>query len=154
MRFLLILVFALIGLLLGIGWFHLDTSGFFEKWNLLPNPSTEILTLFSPGTIPDEFGNPKDCDYSFPEFTFPSNHPKIIENCVQRIDRAADAYTRTVYIIDGKGEFWTWSHFSYVYDEELKKIVFPLIGISIGVVPGVLINRYFKNKHRAAFTAG
>lgn len=112
MRFIRVIALGIIGLLLGIVLFQLDTSGYFERWHKLSSPSNEVLDLFSQKTTPDEYGNPTPCDESSSEFSFPSNAPKEMVDCVQRIDRAADAKTRTVYATNKDGEAWTWSsHF-------------------------------------------
>jgi hypothetical protein len=73
MRFIKVIALGIIGLFLSIGWFQLDTSGYFERWQKLSKPSAEVLNLFSQRTAPDEYGNPQPCDQSSPEFSFLSN---------------------------------------------------------------------------------
>ena len=141
MRFIKVLALGIIGLLLGIGWFQLDTSGYFERWEKLPNPPAEVLSLFSPGKVPDEYGNPQVCDQASPEFSFLSNTPREIADCIQRIDRAADANTRTVYVRDENGQVWTWSYFDYAYYYYAKRITLPTIGFSFGLLIGLLRNK-------------
>ena len=141
MRSIKIIVFVVIGLFFGIGWFQLDTSGYFERWQKLTEPSTEILNLFSPGIVPDEYGNPQVCDFSLPEFSFLSNHPKEIAECIQQINMEAEANTRTVYVIDSNGEVWRWSYFSYAYDYYAKRIILPAVGMVFGLFIGLLASR-------------
>jgi len=148
MRSIRVPAFAIIGLLLGIGWFHLDTSGYFERWEKLVNPSADVLGIFSQRTFPDDYGNPQTCDYSSPEFSFLSNTPEDIEDCVQRLDMAADANTRTVYVVDNHGEIWMWRYFSYAYDYYTKRIIFPIVSIVFGLLIGLLTNRRALHKQQ------
>jgi hypothetical protein len=146
MRFIKVIALGIIGLLLGIALFQLDTSGYFERWHKLSNPPAEVLNLFSPGIAPDEYGNPQPCDESSTEFSFLSNTPKEIVGCIQRIDRAADATTRTVYVTNGDREIWMWSYFDYAYDYYAKRIYFPTIGLTFGVVIALFMNKRASNK--------
>jgi hypothetical protein len=139
MRFFIVFALGIIGLLLGITLFQLDTSGYFERWHQLTNPTDSVLDLFSQKTTPDEYGNPILCDESSPEFSLLSNTPKRIVDCIQRIDRAADATTRTVYITRENGEVWTWSYFDYAYAYYAKRIYFPATGFVFGVVAALFI---------------
>jgi hypothetical protein len=141
MRYIRVIAFGIIGLVLGIGWFQLDTSGHFERWEKMPNPSSEILSLFSPGIVPDEYGNPQPCESSSPEFSFMSNTPKEIAGCVQKVDMAADASTRTVFVINENGELWTWSYFDYSYYYYAKRVFIPTIGFILGLLTAFLFNR-------------
>ena len=147
MRSIKVIALTIIGLLFGIGLFQFDTSGYFERWEKMTSPSAEVLSLFSSGIVPDEYGNPQTCDLSSPEFSFLSNSPKNILSCAQRIDMAADANTRTVYVIDNKSEVWTWSYFDYAYYYYTKRIVFPTIGLTFGLLIGLLVNRQVHNRH-------
>ena len=147
MRFIKVIALGIIGLLLGIGWFQLDTSGYFERWQILSNPPTEVLDLFSQESAPDEYGNPQPCDQSSPEFSLLSNAPSEIDNCIQRIDRAADANTRTVYVTNRNGEVWMWSYFDYAYNYYAKRMYFPMIGFTLGVLTALFINKQTLNKH-------
>jgi hypothetical protein len=148
MRFIKVIALGIIGLLLGIGWFQLETSGYFERWERLPNRPAEVLELFSPEISADEYGNPQTCDRSSPEFSFLSNTPNEIANCVQRIDRAADANFRTVYVIDESGEVWTWSYFDYAYYYYAKRIIFPTIGFIFGLLTASLLSRQVPNRQQ------
>ena len=146
MRFIKVITLGTIGLLLGIGWFRLDTSGYFEHWQKLSNPTAEVLDLFSQRTAPDEYGNPQPCDHSSAEFSFLSNAPKEMVDCIQRIDRSADANTRTVYVINKDREAWKWSYVDYAYDYFAKMIYFPAIGLIFGAAIALLMNRRASNK--------
>lgn len=146
MRSVKVIALGIFGLLLGIGWFQLDTSGYFERWQILSNPTAEVLNLFSAETAPDEYGNPQPCDQSSAEFSFLSNPPKEIVDCIQRIDRAADANTRTVYVTNKGGEVWMWSYFDYAYDYYAKRIYFPTIGLIFGIVTALFMNRRASGK--------
>jgi hypothetical protein len=150
MRSIRVPALAIIGLLLGLGWFQLETSGYFERWELLVNPSAEVLSAFSQRNFPDEYGNPRTCDFSSPEFSFLINAPEDIADCVQRLDMAADANTRTVYVIDNHGEIWIWRYFSYAYDYYAKRIIFPSVGIVFGLLIGLLSKR--RVPHRQQFS--
>src|SRR6266508_1538141 len=146
MRFIKVIALGIIGLLLGLALFQLDTSGYFERWQRLSNPSADVLNLFSQRTTPDEYGNPQPCDESSAEFSFLSNTPKEIVDCIQRLDRAADANTRTVYVTNKDGEVWMWSYFDYAYDYYAKRIYCPMIGFAFGIVTALFINKRASNK--------
>jgi hypothetical protein len=146
MHFIKVIALGITGLLLGIAWFQLDTSGYFERWQRLSNPPAEVLDLFSQITTPDEYGNPQPCAESSAEYSFFSNAPKEIVDCIQRIDRAADANWRTVYVKNNDEEVWMWSYFDYAYDYYAKRIYFPMIGFAFGMVTAFFMNRRASNK--------
>src|SRR5215212_1086660 len=148
MRFIKVIALALIGLLFGIGWFQLDISGYLARWEKLPSPTAEILDLFSPGIVSDEYGNPHACNLSSSEFSFLSNTPKNIAGCVEHIDRAADATARIVYILDESGEVWRWTYVNYAYYYFAKSICFPAIGFIFGLMIALFINGRASNRQR------
>lgn len=135
MGFIKILAGGMIGLLLGVGIFQLDTNGFFERWKKLTSPSTDILNLFEIEGASSGNGVEitKPCNFSTPEFSFVSNYPKDIVDCVQKIVREADVYTKSAYAKDSKGIIWEWRLFSYAYAENSKLFMYPLLGFAFGL---------------------
>jgi hypothetical protein len=146
MRFIKVIALGIIGLLLGVALFQLDTSGYFERWQKVSNPPADILNLFSQKTTPDEYGNPQACNESSSEFSFLNNTPKEIIDCIQRIDRAADATDRTVYVKNEDGEVWMWSYFDYAYAYYAKRIYFPMTGLIFGIGTALFMNKRASNK--------
>jgi hypothetical protein len=127
------------GLLLGLGIFYLDTSGYFERWEKLPNPTVEDVSFVSTEIPPPGHGpnSNKPCDFSTIEFSFVINPPKQIQKCVQVVYRAAEAYTNLTLIIDTNGNYWRWSHFSYAMEEFIKSIFYPICGLAFGLGIGL-----------------
>jgi hypothetical protein len=54
---------------------------------------------------------------------------------------AADASTRTVFVINENGELWTWSYFDYSYYYYAKRVFIPTIGFILGLLTAFLFNR-------------
>jgi hypothetical protein len=141
MRFNKIIAFGLIGLFLGIGFYYLEDSGFFQRWHKLSNPSDEIINMFSTNILPDIFDSShpiQPCDYSFHEFSILWNPPKNIAECGQDIFRATDGYMRRSYIMDPNGDVWLWSKLWYAYTTFNNMIVFPIIGLVLGIIIGFI----------------
>ena len=128
-----IILFSIIGLLLGIGFSNLITSGYFERWEKLPSLSTDVSEYFSAAeqkdSFPVEITNP--CSYSEPEFSILSNSPKNIVNCVQIKNNYAEGYSRETYARDSNGNIWEWSYLSYFGLNAL--VCYPSYGLIIGL---------------------
>jgi len=136
-----IIVFSIIGLFLGIVFSILYTSGYFERWEKLSSPSTDISDKFSAVQQQDSFliqiTNP--CDYSEPEFSILSNSPKNKIDCVQIKHNYPDGQSRETYVRDSNGNIWQWSYLSYFGFNEV--VCLPGYGLIIGLVMAIATNQ-------------
>jgi hypothetical protein len=146
MRSVRIIVFGIIGILLGIGLFNLDDYGYFGRWQKLPDSPERILGLFSSENWQNDPGvkYTKPCDYSSPEFSFLNNHPKNTTDCVQVFIQYAEGAHRYSYAIDQGGDIWEWDHLAI--NELSELILLTTLGCVIGIIIAVLVNRRLEAK--------
>ena len=74
----------------------------------------------------------KPCDYSEPEFSFFSNSPKDIEDCLQIRTHYPEGYGQETFVRDSNGNIWEWSYLAYFGLNEL--LCYPSYGLLIGLV--------------------
>ena len=131
-----IALFAIAGLFLAVFFYNITDDGYFERWKKNPNVSQDDLDYYFSINDEESFENPP-CDDSSPEFSFISNSPKNIVDCAQNIVWYPEGNYRSVYVIDGEGNYWGWFHESIM---NLYMIFWlPVIGLGLGALVGAII---------------
>lgn len=144
MKILRAVVFGIVGLLIGFSFANAAVSGYFVRWELASIPSEKIDALFD---VEEEMSGPrsatkytKPCDYTKPEFSFLSNSPKFIEDCMQEYEQYPEGAGRWAYVLDNNGNVWRWEHTSY-YDGPINNMIcFPGLGLLLGIIIGFTVN--------------
>jgi hypothetical protein len=79
------------------------------------------------------------CNYTSPEFSFITNSPRNVDDCMHVETRYADGYELSDYILTRDGEIWVWTftHSPYDYDPELRKYEFLIGGAILGLLTGL-----------------
>lgn len=131
MRFIRIIAFSIIGLYLVVGIRDFFEAGYLQRWEKLsPTQQEEINKYFSAKNeqrFSENAKIKKPCDYSQPEFSFLSNSPKNITDCVHFTEMYAEGVKKYTFVRDSKGNIWEWS-FLYILNWN-SLICFPAIGL-------------------------
>jgi len=128
--------YAITGMLISISLYNLIDNGYFTRWAKKADYDTlSDFQYYLSLTNEDSFENPP-CDYSSPAFSIISNRPKNIETCVQNIIWYPEGDDHTIYVIDDKGDYWKWSHFSIMNLYNMFWI--PVIGLLLGALIGFI----------------
>ena len=144
MQFKRLVLFGMIGLSLGYGLFLLDNTGVLQRWKQVSNPSNEILNLFALEALPgssDGVEFIKPCKKPSPELFTLWKSPKDSAACVQRIVRESDVYARSTFVMDKNNNIWMWQNSWYAYEEESRKVFFPMFGSVMGIMIALIANR-------------
>ena len=132
-----IIWFAIAGMLIAIILYNLTDDGYFERWKKeSAGTIQDDIEFYLPLTGEDSFENPP-CDYSSPAFSIISNSPRGIETCVQNIIWYPEGDYRSIYVIDSKGNYWSWSHFSIMNLSNMFWI--PVAGLVLGIFIGSIV---------------
>jgi hypothetical protein len=178
MRILTIIFLSLIGLISGYGIGSIRENGYFVKWEKLAPPPDKITEIIPHGgypiyikisngntyryenwhsqgwveaVVPKE-SNPfeviKPCNYSSPEFTFLSEYPHNINECIQVKVMYADGFIRYTFILDKDGNIWQWD-LTRTPDSLFRLISLSCVGVLFGVIIGLIsVNFIHQNKTR------
>src|SRR5689334_9257850 len=138
MQIIKIIAFGTIGFFLGIGILYIHGAGFFESCQKQVSPYDDIAEYFSGTNNQDSSTEDRitnQCDYSFPEFSFISNHPTKIVDCAQITTLYPEAIGRKTLVRDANGAIWEWSYIGYLGLDEIA--CWPSLGIFFGVVVAI-----------------
>ena len=130
------------GLLLAIGFWCASDVGYFQHWTRVSERPRDLPGyLGTPGEPiqllpPDRITS--TCDFSTPEFSFLTDPPKDITDCVQELRVYADGDVRVTYVIDSGGGIWEWILARSAYAEVMAMISWSCSGLFIGIVVGLL----------------
>jgi hypothetical protein len=104
--------------------------------------------------LPDSCNNciiPTPCVYSSTEFSILANHPVNVITCfhIQLYIDNPEIWTSYTIALDRKGNCWDWSFNNFGYLSLGLFCFFPLIGLIIGAVIGIiLISQHRKSKQQ------
>jgi hypothetical protein len=129
-----------ISFFIGVGIWHITDNGYLQRWEKLPLEVQSISQHFAleEGISSRPTKITKPCDYSMPEFSWFSNSPKNIVDCVQKSEIFADGYLRFTSALDNKAIVWEWKHMKTANESIRQMICFPSAGLIIGVLIAVL----------------
>ena len=101
----------------------------------LPHPELPCAAGYSNSATPVEIQEP--CDFSSTEFSFISNPPRGIEDCIQVEVNYIDGYIRHTFVLDGDGRVWQWRQARSGIKASVEQVCFPGLGLFIGVCLGI-----------------
>jgi hypothetical protein len=90
------------------------------------------------------------CDFSSPEFSFLSNPPRGIEDCVQVDVIYIDGDIRYAFVLDGNGYVWQWQLIRSPLKALAEQVCFPGLGLFSGACLGILVALLSRHRRTAA----
>jgi hypothetical protein len=143
MRVLKVIVLGVIGLFLGYGLGVGILSGYFQRWEKQEMTPQEIEEIFTVESLED-ISYPmttitKPCDLSSSEFSFFSNHPLQIKDCIQRSELYADGYFHYTYVLDDNGNVWGTKYGNSANNAINTMLCLLSLGLLLGIAGALLI---------------
>ena len=131
-------VLVALGILFGLIANSVIEAGYFQQWQGLTAPATPLTEL---ATHTYFNGITKPCDYSAPEFSFLTNAPRNIVDCVRAENQHFETPGYTTYALGSDGRVWTWEYSPawplFLY---MRYIVSAFLGAMLGVVVCMVVS--------------
>jgi hypothetical protein len=87
------------------------------------------------------------CDFSSPQFSFLTNHPKNVNTCFQvHTYDSPETVTNYAIAIDGDNNYWEWVFEPSMFESVYGLICFPPVGLLLGIIIGLAIFLPIKSK--------
>ncbi len=123
-----------------------------REWSLYVRTATDLIYVYDRGAgahwrvseVPEDIAQNWEsgpCRFTGHEFSFFSNPPDSVLDCIWDEGTYADFYNKHIYILDEKGDLWVWENLVSGMGNLMYYIALPVLGGGVGLVVVIVKTR-------------
>ena len=169
-----LLIWLILGTLIGYAAWHTKSSGYFVQWSPIDNPPEKPTKLVAsrefdlyvasndgqvwqwnhrtwsqepvPPDLSDNWLVHQQCSFSLPEFSPISNPPPGLSECIRDEGVYAEFSNKHLYVLDDDGQLWEWELLNHGFSVFIDLIVFVVLGAVAGLVGFLIVRSGHKSR--------